>query len=77
MMKVLLPGGPQRPVSKRQQGRETAVSPTADPAVDEIADRLAAMSVSQGESNPNPTNVQENAGLEAVTEDNSCTPYPG
>jgi hypothetical protein len=78
MMTVLLPGGgPQRPVSKRQQGRQPAVSPTAAPAVDEIADRLAAMSVTQGESNPNPTNVQENAGLEAgvtVTEDVTAAP---
>ena len=57
MMTVLLPGGPQRPVSGRQGGRQAVIPP-----VDEIADRLAAMSVSRGESdNPNPTNPQETA----------------
>ena len=72
MMTVLLPGGPQRPVSRRQGSIQSIIPPTVAPAVDEIADRLAAMSVSQGEpSNPNPINVQETAGKEDtdVTED--------
>ena len=44
-------GGLQRPASRRQlgTGRQSAVSPTPAP-VDEIADRLAAMSVSAGQS---------------------------
>ena len=62
MMTVMAPGGTQKPVSRRQGGRQGQTIPTAAPSapatpippvpavhVEDIVDRLAAMTVSPGE----------------------------
>ena len=55
MMTVVVPGGIQRPVNRRLATRQVAAPPTQNSApssesVDEISDRLAAISVSNSES---------------------------
>jgi hypothetical protein len=66
MMTVMVPGGTQRPVNRRLAARQVAAPPTQNSAqnseqVDEISDRLAAISVSNSESAtiPPPTQQQQ------------------